>query len=73
MQAIVLGKAATAEALSVSVRTVDRMLRDGQLPFVRVRGQVRIPITAIEKIVSSDSRLRELKQASDSLAKSARG
>lgn len=36
--------------LSVSKSTVARMMRDGQLPRVKVRGCVRIPAEAVERI-----------------------
>jgi excisionase family DNA binding protein len=41
----------TAQALGVSLPTVDRMLRDGNLPKRRIRGAVRIPSSAISNIV----------------------
>jgi excisionase family DNA binding protein len=40
----------TAQALNVSLPTVDRMLRDGHLPKLRIRGAVRIPARAIYNI-----------------------
>ena len=36
-----------AEALKVSIPTVDRCLRDGTLPKRRIRGAVRIPSSAV--------------------------
>ena len=39
--------------LRVSQRTVERMLHDGALSFARVRGQVRIPVAAIQELVSA--------------------
>ncbi len=42
----------TAQALGVSTVSVDRMLRDGQLPRRRIRGRVLIPSSAIEAIIS---------------------
>lgn len=40
-----------ARDLNVSVCTVDRMLREGQLTRLRIRGSVRIPQSAILKIL----------------------
>lgn len=42
----------TAAALRISMPTCDRMLRAGQLPKRRIRGAVRIPASAVERIVS---------------------
>lgn len=39
-----------AFALNVSVRTIHRMLKAGQISFVRIRGAVRIPLEVIEKL-----------------------
>lgn len=44
------GEAATQ--LRVSLPTIDRMLRDGELPKLRIRGAVRIPGSAVRKIIS---------------------
>lgn len=40
-----------AEALKVSVPTVDRCLRDGILPKRRIRGAVRIPSSAVVRLI----------------------
>ena len=40
----------TAAELSVSLPTVDRLLRDGELPRRRIRGAVRVPKTAVESL-----------------------
>jgi excisionase family DNA binding protein len=50
MQVLVISKRETAKALSVSVRSVERLIADGSLPAVRIRGQVRIPVGAVEQI-----------------------
>jgi len=42
----------TGSALRVSMPTVDRMLRANQLPKRRIRGAVRIPASAVERIIS---------------------
>jgi len=41
-----------AEALKVSIPTVDRCLRDGVLPKRRIRGTVRIPTKALAKLIA---------------------
>ena len=41
-----------AQALKVSLPTVDRCLRDGVLPKRRIRGAVRIPASAVAGLVS---------------------
>ena len=43
-----------AKESSVSIPTLDRMLRDGELPRRRIRGAVRVPLSAIEAIKSGD-------------------
>lgn len=40
----------SAAELSISLPTLDRMLRDGELPRRRIRGTVRIPQSAIDSI-----------------------
>lgn len=40
-----------AIALSISVVSVDRMLRDGDLPRRRIRGNVRIPQSAVSAYI----------------------
>lgn len=50
MQVLVISKREAAKALSVSVRSVERLIADGTLPAVRIRGQVRIPVVAVEQI-----------------------
>ncbi|QYY36463.1 helix-turn-helix domain-containing protein [Ruficoccus sp. ZRK36] len=40
-----------AGLLEVSVSTINRMLRDGMLRKVKVRGCVRIPLEDIERIL----------------------
>jgi len=42
----------TAQALRVSIPTIDRMLRDGDLTKRRIRGAVRIPASAVANLVS---------------------
>lgn len=41
-----------AEALKVSLPTVDRCLRDGVLPKRRIRGSVRIPTKAVARLIA---------------------
>ncbi|NKS74706.1 excisionase family DNA-binding protein [Rhodococcus hoagii] len=40
-----------AERLAVSPRTIGRMYRTGEIPYVRVRGRVLIKSTDIEKYI----------------------
>ena len=40
-----------AEALKVSLPTIDRCLRDGVLPKRRIRGAVRIPSSAVARLI----------------------
>ena len=37
-----------ADYLDVSTNTLDRIIRDGSLPFYRIRGQIRIDKTDID-------------------------
>jgi excisionase family DNA binding protein len=43
-----------ARALNVSRETVYRMAAAGQLPTVRVRGSLRIPLSALERLCLDD-------------------
>ena len=40
----------TARKLSICTKTVRRMLESEELPFVKVRGSVRIPVKAVEEL-----------------------
>ena len=40
----------TARKLSICMKTVRRMLESEELPFVKVRGSVRIPVKAVEEL-----------------------
>ena len=42
-----------AEALKVSIPTIDRCLRDGVLPKRRIRGAVRIPTGAVARLIAN--------------------
>ncbi len=42
-----------ARALAVSLPTIDRMLRSGDLPRRCIRGAVRVPAGAVDRLVSS--------------------
>ena len=55
-EALVTREEAT-EVLRVSLSTVDRMLRDGELPRRKVRGRVHIPLTAIKAVMKGTSKL----------------
>jgi len=43
-----------AQTLNVSRETVYRMAAAGQLPTVRVRGAIRVPVRALERICAGD-------------------
>jgi excisionase family DNA binding protein len=47
-----LSPAETAEVLSVSVATVFRLLKRGELASVRIGGSRRIPTSAIQKVLN---------------------
>lgn len=49
-----LSRKDAAEKLNISVTTLDRMLRDGELHRLRIRGNVRIPLSSIRAIMSED-------------------
>ena len=49
---ILLTRKEAAEALKVSLPTIDRCLRDGVLPKRKIRGAVRIPACAVADIAS---------------------
>ncbi|EOM78028.1 hypothetical protein Rrhod_0569 [Rhodococcus rhodnii LMG 5362] len=42
-----------AEKLAVSERTVGRMYRSGEIPHVKVRGQVRIDANDIDRYIEN--------------------
>lgn len=46
-----ISKAQAAAMLAISERTVDRMLQRGELPGLKLGGQVRIPETAVLAIL----------------------
>ena len=48
---LALKQTEVAELLGVSPDTVKRMIRDGELPVVRLRGSVRIPRRGLEQWV----------------------
>lgn len=50
MKTILIDKKAAAATLSISVRSIERLIADGKLPVVRVGGLVRIPIAALRDI-----------------------
>jgi len=49
---VLLNDQATAERLGVSVSTVRRLRRDGELLSVKVRGSVRVPSSAVDRYLS---------------------
>jgi excisionase family DNA binding protein len=55
VEPLLISKRDTAAALAISVRGVERMIADGDLPAVRVRGAVRIPVAAVKKIANEST------------------
>jgi excisionase family DNA binding protein len=51
---LLVPKKVASEVLSVSLRTVQRMLADGDLPYVMIRGAVRIPVSALRSIAEAE-------------------
>jgi len=51
-----LSKKETAELLSVSIRTLDRMRSSGELPATKVRGAVRFNPAVIEKYIAKNTK-----------------
>ena len=45
-----------AEALGVSARTVRRMVDAGELPYIRIRGAVRLPCDALRAWIAQHQR-----------------
>lgn len=41
-----------AQLLNISIPTIDRMLRDGELSFRKIRRAVRIPLSTIRLLVN---------------------
>ena len=60
MEPLLIDKRAAADALSISVRGVERLIAEGKLPVVRVRGSVRIPVAAVRLIAVVKERREEL-------------
>jgi excisionase family DNA binding protein len=56
MEQLLVDKRAAAIALSISVRGVERLIAEGKLPAVRVRGSVRIPVEALRSIAAVKER-----------------
>jgi excisionase family DNA binding protein len=50
---LLMDKKQAAEALGVSLRTINRLLSEKKLPHVKVRHSVRIPIDAVLGLASS--------------------
>lgn len=50
-----LSRKDAAKLLCVSIPTIDRMLRDGELPRRRIRGAVRIPLSVIEAVMRGNN------------------
>jgi len=48
-----LSVADVSVALGLSVQTIRRLIHAGQLPSVRIGGQYRVPVAAIEALLRS--------------------
>ena len=44
-----LRRLAAAKALGISVRLLDQMLKEGQIPHARVKGVVLIPVASLQQ------------------------
>jgi excisionase family DNA binding protein len=55
MRPLVTNKRGAALALSISTKTVDRLIADGKLSHVKIRGQVRIPIDEVERLARGEA------------------
>jgi excisionase family DNA binding protein len=51
VEILAVSKREAAAALSISVRGIERMIRDGELPAIKVRGSTRISVAALRSIV----------------------
>jgi excisionase family DNA binding protein len=51
---VLLTDQASADRLGVSLATVRRMRRDGELAFVRVRGAVRVPQSELQSYMAAN-------------------
>lgn len=60
-QSKALSKKDAANALSVSVKTVERLIARGQLKAFRVIGQVRILMDDLERYIANQQELEEKK------------
>jgi excisionase family DNA binding protein len=50
MEALLVSKRDAAQALSISLRSVERLIYENKIPTVRVLGSVRIPVAALRSI-----------------------
>lgn len=46
---LALRRLAAAKALGISVRLLDQMLKEGQIPHARVKGVVLIPVASLQQ------------------------
>ena len=52
---LLLNRKETAEALSISVFSVDALIESAQLPVVRIGRSVRVNVTALQKFATEGS------------------
>jgi excisionase family DNA binding protein len=55
MDRIALSPRSAAAALDLSVSTLYRLIRAGDIPVVRIRGSVRIPTAALQAFVDASA------------------
>ncbi|MCI6972337.1 MAG: helix-turn-helix domain-containing protein [Clostridiales bacterium] len=48
-----LDKLSAAEYIGVSLQTLDRIVKDGALPFYRIRGRVKFSVSDIDEYIES--------------------
>ncbi len=62
-----LTKKEAAENLTVSVRSIDRMISTQELCAIKVRGSIRIPLTEVENYI--DKQLNHIQKKQRSLTR----
>jgi excisionase family DNA binding protein len=51
---LLIGKVETARLLGVSVRTLEKMIRSGEIPARRLRRRVLIPASFVTRLASEE-------------------
>lgn len=63
---ILLTRKEAAENLTVSVRSIDRMISTQELSAIKIRGSIRIPLTEIENYIEKKIKNTQKKQRTHS-------